>query len=268
MKKHGRNLRKSIVGHGAIGALAGYIFLHPASVFIHYVFQEGTINLSLIVVESFSVLHAPMALYFVIVGTVIGVAYGAYSTRLSRLYEEVRRLSLTDSLTSLHNRRSLMERLNEEVHRCQRYNRSLSLIMADIDHFKQYNDTYGHQDGDELLREVAAVLRNHVRKPDFVARYGGEEFVIVMPETDCERALILADRMRAAVKSLDSSGEENQSGKRVTMSLGIAELPTDAVDAESLIREADKALYQAKESGRDRVSLCRERAAEAEGLSM
>ena len=242
--------------HGLIGSLIGYFFLHPASVLIHHSFESHSLGIQAISRESFSLLHLPMALYFTTIGMAVGLGYGIYHLRIARLYEKVRSLSITDPLTSLYNRRYLMDRLSDEIGRCLRYGRSLSLIMADIDHFKKYNDTYGHQEGDAVLRIVADQLRSHVRKPDFIARYGGEEFTIVMPETNCEKALHLAERMRDTIKKVDISGSDLEPGRKVTVSFGIAELPVHAKDAASLIREADQALFKAKREGRDRVVTC------------
>jgi len=247
---------KSVSFHGLIGSLAGYFLLHPASVLIHQSFEDSIVSVEALLEKSFSTLHLPMALYFTFIGTVVGIAYGMYHIRISRLYNKVKKLSITDPLTSLYNRRYLMERLENEVDRCSRYGRSLSLIMADIDHFKKYNDTRGHQRGDQLLRAVADRLRSLVRKPDFVARYGGEEFIVVMPETACQEASHLAERMREAVNSLEDTGSGSQREGKITVSLGIAEMPTHAKDAATLVREADRALYRAKEEGRNRVAMC------------
>jgi diguanylate cyclase (GGDEF)-like protein len=250
------NVWKSVSFHGLVGSLAGYLLLHPASVLIHQSFEDSIVSVEALLEKSFSTLHLPMALYFTLIGTVVGVAYGFHHIRISRLYEKVKKLSITDPLTSLYNRRYLMERLENEVDRCGRYGRSLSLIMADIDHFKNYNDTQGHQRGDELLRAVADRFRSLVRKPDFVARYGGEEFIVVMPETECREAFHLAERMREAVNSLEDAGSGSQREGKITVSLGIAEMPIHAKDAATLVREADRALYRAKEEGRNRVVMC------------
>lgn len=239
--------------HGLVGSLIGYLLLHPASVFVHLSFDRHSFSIKAFLFESFSLLHLPMALYFLMIGMVIGIGYGIYHTKVSQLYEEVRILSVTDPLTSLYNRRYLVERLKDEVDRCNRYGRSLSFMMADIDHFKKYNDTYGHQRGDELLKMVAGEFRHLMRKLDFVARYGGEEFAVVMPETGFQEALHLAERIRESIRMLSVPGDKSLQGERITVSIGIAELPIHATDMESLIREADRALYRAKNEGRDRV---------------
>jgi diguanylate cyclase (GGDEF)-like protein len=254
-----RGLRSSlrkVALHVLAGAFIGYFLLHPASVLIHHSFERHDFNIQRIIGESFSPLHLPMALYFTLIGAVVGVAYGINHVRISQLYEQVKRLSITDTLTLLYNRRYLMEKLASEIDRCRRYGRNLSLMMADIDHFKKFNDSHGHQRGDELLRLVAGEFRHLVRKPDFVARYGGEEFTVVMPETDCKEAFHLAERIREAVEMLTAPGGESHADNRISVSIGIAELPSHATDMASLIGEADDALYLAKSRGRNRVVSC------------
>jgi diguanylate cyclase (GGDEF)-like protein len=248
-----------LASHALAGSLTGYLLLHPASILLHHSFERHTFSIQLILRESLSPLHLPMALYFTLIGTSVGVAYGIYHLRIAQLYEQVKNLSVTDPLTALYNRRYLMDKLNSEVDRCRRYGRNLSIIMADIDHFKKYNDTHGHQQGDELLRMVAGEFRRLVRKPDFVARYGGEEFAVVMPETDCQKAVHLAERIRESIGLLPAPGVESQTGNGITVSIGIAELPAHAADITSLIKEADDALYRAKSEGRDRVVACENR---------
>jgi diguanylate cyclase (GGDEF)-like protein len=247
---------REVALHGLVGSVVGYALLHPASVLIHHSFERHDFNIQRIIGESFSPLHLPMALYFTLIGAAVGVAYGIYHVRISQLYEQVRSLSITDPLTSLYNRRFLMEKLASEIDRCQRYGRSLSLMMADIDHFKKYNDTHGHQQGDELLRLVAGEFHRLVRKPDFVARYGGEEFAVVMPETDCTEAFHLAERIRKSIGILAVPGSGLQASGRITVSIGISELPIHATDMVSLIKKADNALYRAKSEGRNRVVAC------------
>lgn len=169
--------------------------------------------------------------------------------------EHSRRLANTDGLTGLYNHRHLQERLRQEVDRARRYGRPLSVVMADIDHFKVFNDTFGHPCGDEALIAVSDTLRRVGRTPDIVARYGGEEFLLVLPETDLNSAQVVAERARQCVEALGLPGAG--AGRSLTVSLGIAELSAqDIVQAcakSSLIRRADEALYEAKRSGRNRV---------------
>ena len=170
-----------------------------------------------------------------------------FNKRLHEKNEELERLSLTDGLTGLANHRFLMQRLADEGARSNRTNREFSVLMADVDNFKDYNDSFGHPAGDEVLKQVAAILRDSTRAMDCAARYGGEEFVIVMPETPAGGALQVAERIRARVAA------EQFAGRQITLSVGVAEFPKDADLPQGVIAVADRALYQAKRDGRDRV---------------
>ncbi len=165
----------------------------------------------------------------------------------ARLFEETRALAITDGMTSLYNYRYFISYLNEEFERVKRYKRLLSIIMIDIDFFKKYNDAYGHPKGDELLRNIAGILKNAVRKSDTVARYGGEEFVIILPETGKDMALTAAEKVRKEVELSEFEG-----GK-VTISLGAASYTEELKSPDDLVKIADNALYRAKEEGRNRV---------------
>jgi diguanylate cyclase (GGDEF)-like protein len=175
-------------------------------------------------------------------------------TRLRESREELERLSLTDDLTGLVNYRGLMQRLDEEARRYRRTRRSFTVLMADVDHFKKYNDTFGHPAGDEVLRKVAAILRNAARETDCVGRYGGEEFCLMLPETAVEGAVTLAQRLRARIESADFGGQ------RTTLSIGVASLPGNGHTPEAVIAAADAALYEAKRRGRNRVAQARKAA--------
>lgn len=171
----------------------------------------------------------------------------------SQLYKLTKRLSITDELTGLFNYRYLQQRLDDEIERARRYNRSLSMLMLDADNFKKFNDTYGHIAGDLALAEIGAVLRTAVREIDVVCRYGGEEFSVVLPETDAEGAFVVAEKVREGVASHSFADGDGNRGVHVTMSIGLATYPSSAADREELLRQADDALYQAKHLGRDRV---------------
>jgi diguanylate cyclase (GGDEF)-like protein len=157
-------------------------------------------------------------------------------------------MAVTDSLTGLYVRRYFMVKLQEELHRAQRYNNILSVVMADLDRFKNINDTFGHDAGDRVLRAIGKFLQQNVRDVDVVARYGGEEFVIMIPEAANDAAHILSERLRKNLAEM-----KFEDFPPVTISLGIATFPQDGTDPEDLIRKADAAMYAAKRAGRDQV---------------
>ena len=175
--------------------------------------------------------------------------------RLMEAVENLKELSTMDGLTKIANRRFFDEYSEKEWKRAQRDKKSFSVIMIDLDNFKLYNDTYGHQQGDSCLKKVASVIKGAMKRPaDLAARYGGEEFVLVLPETDKEGACKLAENLRQAVEALKVEHKNNSYGKWVTVSLGVA---TEIVEPTNLFGDllvkADKALYQAKDSGRNRM---------------
>jgi diguanylate cyclase (GGDEF)-like protein/PAS domain S-box-containing protein len=167
-----------------------------------------------------------------------------------KLRELLRNQSIRDPLTGLYNRRYLEESLNRELHRATRTGRNISLVMLDLDHFKHFNDTFGHQVGDILLKEVAGVIRSRVRAGDLACRYGGEEFSLILAEVDTEGAHKCVESIREAIKHL-SLHNRGQTLGTVTVSAGIAVYPTHGDNSEDLIRAADEALYRAKKAGRD-----------------
>ncbi len=177
----------------------------------------------------------------------------------ARLYDSMKQLAITDGLTRTFNHRFFHELLEREWLRAERYNSVFSLMMLDIDDFKQINDTYGHLCGDELLKELAKVLKGKLRATDSVARYGGEEFAIILPETNGDEAFIAGERLRKAVEEHIFIGDE--SGLRITVSIGISSYPAPGLKERSdLIRRADNALYAAKKAGKNRVCFSAEEA--------
>ncbi|MGR3179277.1 MAG: GGDEF domain-containing response regulator [Candidatus Anammoxibacter sp.] len=176
-------------------------------------------------------------------------------TELEKANKKLERLSFLDGLTGIANRRHFDMFLDEEWRRCKRGGKCLSLIMTDIDFFKQYNDTYGHQQGDDCLKQVAAALDAVAKRPgDLTARYGGEEFVMVLSNTDPYNALIIATKYRDAVVSLKIPHSNSNISDYVTLSLGVATATSGSdISPELLIETADKALYKAKGDGRNRV---------------
>ena len=169
-------------------------------------------------------------------------------TRLRDGRKELERLSATDGLTGLHNRHHLMEACGMEVARSDRQGKPLAAMMIDIDHFKKFNDTYGHQAGDEILTRMGAILGDCIRKVDYAARYGGEEFLILLPRTDLNGAVEVAKRIQARLAEEEMGGED-----AITLSIGVAEYPKHGDNADVVIAAADAALYQAKHRGRNRV---------------
>jgi len=170
----------------------------------------------------------------------------------ARLYDETKILSLTDGLTKIANRRHFDLTVESEVRKARGYSRSISLAMLDLDNFKHFNDRYGHQAGDRMLINIARILKESVRDTDFVARYGGEEFVIVFPETGNDAAIRVSERIRRAVEKC-AVYVKGLGKKCTTVSLGVATYPYNAQDVAELVYNADKALYRAKQLGKNRV---------------
>jgi two-component system, cell cycle response regulator len=171
---------------------------------------------------------------------------------LRRSNELLLEISNTDYLTGLFNRRYLMKELEKEFQRCSRKSSNLSLVILDVDHFKQVNDTHGHLQGDIVLHKVAQQLQNELRSYDIAARYGGEEFIAVLPETSLSEAALVAERIRAAVQALTFNGELRSLS--ITVSLGVAGFKlSECRSVDGLIKLADDALFRAKDNGRNRV---------------
>lgn len=180
-------------------------------------------------------------------------------TERKLMEEQLSALALTDSLTGLANRRAFDRDLDREWKRTLREGSQISLLLLDIDHFKKFNDRYGHQVGNDCLRAIAIVLRQAVRSTDVAARYGGEEIAVVLPSTDTEGAVALAEKIRAAIEALKLTHEGNpEGGGRVTASVGVATALARHGGTmrmpESLLLAADNALYKAKHGGRNRIA--------------
>lgn len=174
--------------------------------------------------------------------------------RLAEANMQLQRLAELDGLTGIANRRRFDEMLATEWNRALRHQRPLSLLLCDVDHFKLYNDTYGHLAGDQCLQEVAAILDKSTRRPaDIAARYGGEEFALILPETDADGAMSVAEACRSTVEARAILNQSAPQAGIVTMSIGVASVtPTGSAHQAGLIDRADKALYEAKERGRNR----------------
>ncbi|MBI4050906.1 MAG: GGDEF domain-containing protein [Elusimicrobia bacterium] len=169
----------------------------------------------------------------------------------ARLYERIQELAVHDGLTQLYTHRSFQNRLQEEILRAGRSQTPLSLIMGDVDHFKKYNDTYGHPAGDLVLKTVASVMSRYAREVDFIARYGGEEFALILPAMVRSKAVEFAEclRQKAQEESFVFQGQKTH----ITMSFGVSSFPQDATTASQLIRVADERMYRAKVNGRNQV---------------
>jgi diguanylate cyclase (GGDEF)-like protein len=175
--------------------------------------------------------------------TIAGQA--AIAIENAKLFGKAQELAIHDGLTGIYNYRYFMRQLQEEIKRAERYHRSVSLLMVDIDLFKRINDAFGHRRGDEVLKGVAVTLVNNTRETDIVARYGGEEFAVILPETSLESAMEAATKLRSAVAKGEYAKEKGKVIK-LTASLGVATYPTTASNQEELLRQADDALYSAK----------------------
>jgi len=163
--------------------------------------------------------------------------------------QELERLSTTDALTGLFNRRRGLELLEQEVARSERHEHPFTVMMIDVDHFKEYNDTYGHPEGDKVLADLGRFLQSSLREVDVAARYGGEEFLALLPQTTRDEAVSLAERLRHDVAGHRPGGSD----RTITLSIGVAEFPADGETGDAVVTAADAALYHAKETGRDRV---------------
>jgi diguanylate cyclase (GGDEF)-like protein len=166
-------------------------------------------------------------------------------------HEEIYRLMTMDALTQTHNRRYFNEALEREYQRSQRYRRALSLILFDIDHFKQINDTYGHVAGDSVLRQLAQVVKPRLRQQDVLARVGGEEFAVLLPEVESAGALVAAEKVRKLVEAARFAVDDKEFG--CTVSVGIMSFGASTTTPQVLYELADRNLYQAKRGGRNRV---------------
>jgi diguanylate cyclase (GGDEF)-like protein len=169
----------------------------------------------------------------------------------ARLYSQMQQLAIIDSLTGIFNRRHFFALASKELQRAIRYKKDLSILMIDIDHFKQVNDTHGHRVGDQVLQAVAQLCSRALRKVDLIGRYGGEEFVVLLPETNLEKAKITAERM--CQKIAEAEFPTSQGAMKTTASFGVTSMQPEGETLESLLDRSDKALYLAKQNGRNRV---------------
>lgn len=178
------------------------------------------------------------------------VSFALANVRVLNRYNS---LTTSDELTGLHNRRYAMETIDKEIGRSRRYSHPFSVAVLDLDNFKKVNDTFGHQEGDRVLRVLAEVAQTSLRSADTAARYGGEEFVFIFPQLDIQQAFLAVERFRQSFTRATLSERYGLKARGLTVSAGIASFPLDGSDGESLLRVADDQLYQAKSAGRDRT---------------
>lgn len=193
----------------------------------------------------------------------IGELAKVFNHMAGSIHREQKRLvekATTDEMTGLFNFRYFQDVLEKEFEKAARFNHDLSFIIMDVDYFKVYNDTNGHQAGDQVLKTVAKIVQNSCRGKDIPARYGGEEFVIILPDTPIDAALKVAERVRKAVEETPVIYQEKQPNKNLTLSLGVSNYPEHAKNSKDLVELADNALYDAKTSGKNKVCLTKEKA--------
>ncbi|MHB8873924.1 MAG: GGDEF domain-containing protein [Myxococcaceae bacterium] len=178
----------------------------------------------------------------------------ATAVKNAKLHEQTVALSITDPLTGIANRRHLFSRLEMEIARANRFGNQVSMLMIDIDYFKKLNDAAGHRAGDEVLRAVCDLMKGMIRKVDTLARYGGEEFVIILPQVTKTEAIEVAQKLRRSVEELPSEHRHVQPGGRITISVGVSNLPVDSTEEEKLVDCSDSALYASKRAGRNQVT--------------
>lgn len=175
--------------------------------------------------------------------------------KLRSQQSELEHLTKIDALTGVYNRRHLSEKIENEISRNNRYCANISVMMVDLDHFKNINDTYGHAAGDQILKIVSKLFKHSIRETDMVARYGGEEFCIILVETPLDEAMFVAEKIRAIIEEATLPMGDNQVID-VTCSIGVAQYHRSMRNSETLIAKADEALYRAKREGRNRVVMC------------
>ncbi len=173
--------------------------------------------------------------------------------QLDKARKRLQQLAVTDGLTGLYNYRYFRSQLEHELARAKRHQLKLSLIMLDIDFFKNYNDTNGHPAGDEVLAKIATAVKENVRQIDVPCRYGGEEFILILPDTDKSAAVVVAEKIRKLIETMPFANEKAQPGGCLTVSVGVASYPEDGTISDQLIEKVDQHLYAAKQSGRNKV---------------
>jgi diguanylate cyclase (GGDEF)-like protein len=245
-----------------IGGLLGYFVLHPCIMISANLMFPSRLDSGFGVVDiiasafmrSISLQMLPWSFSFAIISAVAGAFYGRNRQVVKALREsekKFRELSITDDLTGLHNSRHFFRQLKAEIERSNRYEHPLSLLILDLDNFKQYNDAHGHIAGDKVLARSGEILRKSLRKTDSAYRYGGEEFTIILPESAGKESLHFAERIRQAFEKEAFSSQQTEN-LPVTVSIGVAQyIPGEEIT--TFIKRADKNLYAAKNNGKNRI---------------
>ncbi|MGD8741399.1 MAG: GGDEF domain-containing protein [Desulfobacterales bacterium] len=220
--------------------------LKSYSSIVNVIFAEFT--------RAFSLEMLPWGLTFAIISTLTAAFYGRSRQTMAALRASEQRfkeMSITDELTGLYNSRHFFKRIKAEVERTDRYGHPLTLLILDLDNFKQYNDTFGHLSGDRVLAETGNIIRKSIRSTDSAYRYGGEEFAVILPESSVRKSLYFAERIRKSFESEASFAHEDE-GLRVTVSIGVAQyLAGEKIS--DLIKRADRNMYEAKKTGKNRI---------------
>jgi diguanylate cyclase (GGDEF)-like protein len=254
--------RDALCAPSLVQSLLPYVLMPPAIALLCFVYAYGGHDMRawgvyaafgllavLILARQFFVVWENQGLYLRVRDAYVALEQGTRSLQLAN--RRLERLATTDGMTDLPNHRAFQERLRSDLAAARRAGTPVALLMLDVDHFKQYNDTFGHPAGDDVLRRTGAMIRSVVRESDLPARYGGEEFAVVLPGADVRVAREIAERIRAAM------AEHPWPHVGVTVSIGVA-CGTGAVEAGALIEAADRALYRSKSGGRDRVTVAEE----------
>lgn len=247
-------LFKLLAFNSFLGILLGYLILHPLSMILHNNYtMKNSMPLIDVLEITFSVQHIPMSLFFMLLGLIMGILLAMYLYRENRKYMHWKKQSDTDPLTDLYNRRYLMDRLKQETMRSRRYQRPMSLLMIDVDDFKSFNDTYGHNNGDLILRLVSLTLRSIIREPDVIARYAGDEFIVILPESNVKEAGFTAERIQAELAKVGQVIKFSETDLKITLSIGVTEYTSDIGNLDAFIEKVDQAMYTAKTEGKNRI---------------
>ena len=245
-----------------ISAMAGYLIVHPSVMILAHLMLRSETNPSATVSaiifpelqRSFSVGMMPYGFSFTVICAIAGVFIGRnlqLNAQLRKSERMYRKLSITDDLTRLHNSRHFFKQLEAEIERTNRYGHPLSLLILDLDDFKQYNDTYGHIAGNDVLKNAGEMLRISLRNTDSAYRYGGEEFAVILPESGGDESLHFADRIRQSFENRTLMGKQGVCTV-VTVSIGVAQY-IHGENITTLIKRADENMYAAKKMGKNRI---------------